>query len=89
MPHQALRNKAFGSAVDLQWSFDGNAYATNDSNGKITVFHNFAEAFAFKPPFEVDEIFGGRLLAAKGTDFICFYDWQVSTQSRVKRWKNR
>ncbi|CAD7940239.1 unnamed protein product [Amoebophrya sp. A120] len=73
---QALRNKAFGACTEFVWSWDGNAYATNDAIGKITVFHDFVEKFSFKPPFQVEEIFGGRLLGIKSSEYICFYDWQ-------------
>eukprot|EP00392_Amoebophrya_sp_AT5.2_P001330 g1332.t1 len=72
---QALRNKAFGACTEFVWSWDGNAYATNDAIGKITVFHDFVEKFSFKPPVQVEEIFGGRLLGIKSADCICFYDW--------------
>lgn len=70
----ALRNKSFGSAVEFVWAHSG-AYATRDSNGKITIFQDFKESFSFKPPFTVDEMFGGRLVGVRGSDFICFYDW--------------
>jgi len=71
---QALRNKSFGSALEFVWAHSG-AYATRDSAGKITVFQDFKENFSFKPPFAVDAIFGGRLIAVVGNDFVCFYDW--------------
>lgn len=71
---QALRNKSFGSAVEFVWGHSG-AYATRDSAGKITVFQDFKENFSFKPPFTADELFGGRLIGVRGSDFICFYDW--------------
>jgi len=71
---QALRNKSFGSATEFVWSHSG-AYATRDSAGKVTVFQDFKENFSFKPPFAVDAIFGGRLIAVVGNDFVCFYDW--------------
>eukprot|EP00443_Scrippsiella_acuminata_P048523 CAMPEP_0115188384 /NCGR_PEP_ID=MMETSP0270-20121206/10982_1 /TAXON_ID=71861 /ORGANISM="Scrippsiella trochoidea, Strain CCMP3099" /LENGTH=952 /DNA_ID=CAMNT_0002601563 /DNA_START=72 /DNA_END=2930 /DNA_ORIENTATION=- len=71
---QALRNKSFGQALEFVWAHSG-AYATRDSAGKITVFQDFKESFSFKPPFSVDELFGGRLIGVRGGDFICFYDW--------------
>eukprot|EP00928_Gymnodinium_smaydae_P092347 TRINITY_DN7619_c0_g5_i2.p1 TRINITY_DN7619_c0_g5~~TRINITY_DN7619_c0_g5_i2.p1 ORF type:complete len:690 (-),score=148.95 TRINITY_DN7619_c0_g5_i2:19-1878(-) len=71
---QALRNKSFGSAVEFAWSDTGN-YATKDSSGKLIVHQDFKESFSFKPPFSVDQIYGGCLLAARGEDFVCFYDW--------------
>mmetsp|Transcript_57105 Transcript_57105/g.104928 ORF Transcript_57105/g.104928 Transcript_57105/m.104928 type:complete len:942 (-) Transcript_57105:86-2911(-) len=71
---QALRNKSFGQAVDFVWAYSG-AYATRDTNGKITIFQDFKESFSFKPPFTVDEMYGGRLCGVRGNDFVCFYDW--------------
>mmetsp|Transcript_28883 Transcript_28883/g.52596 ORF Transcript_28883/g.52596 Transcript_28883/m.52596 type:complete len:898 (-) Transcript_28883:141-2834(-) len=71
---QALRSKSFGSALEFVWSHSG-AYATRDASGKITVFQDFTESFAFSPPFLVDEIFGGHLIGVRSGDFICFYDW--------------
>jgi len=71
---QALRNKSFGSALEFVWGHSG-AYGTRDSAGKVTVFQDFKENFSFKPPFAVDAIFGGRLIAVVGNDFVCFYDW--------------
>lgn len=82
---QALRNKAFGQASEFQWSWDGNAFATNDAIGKISVFKDFKLNFAFKPPFQVEEIFGGRLLGVKGADFICFYDWYETGIKLIRR----
>lgn len=80
---QALRNKSFGQALEFVWAHSG-AYATRDNTGagKITVFQDFKESFSFKPPFVVDEIFGGRLIGVRGGDFVCFYDW---TEYRLVR----
>jgi len=71
---QVLRNKVFGQAVEFVWSWEGH-YAIRDAAGKVSVFSNFKESFSFKPPFTVDEMFGGRLLGIKSQDFICFYAW--------------
>eukprot|EP00971_Amphidinium_carterae_P266164 5279779-Amphidinium_carterae.1 len=71
---QALRNKSFGSALEFVWSNTG-AYATRDASGKISVFQDFKESFSFKPPYGVDEIFGGHLIGVRSGDFVCFYDW--------------
>ena len=71
---QALRNKSFGKAIGFAWSPEGH-YATRDGMGKITVFHNFKEAFSFRPEFSIDEIHSGELLAIRGPDFVVFYDW--------------
>ena len=70
---QALRNKAFGGCSEFIWSWDGNCYATLDATGKITVFHDFHEKFSFKAPFQVEEIFAGRLIG-RGLQFIRGHD---------------
>eukprot|EP00922_Rhytidocystis_sp_ex-Travisia-forbesii_P049827 GHVS01074137.1.p1 GENE.GHVS01074137.1~~GHVS01074137.1.p1 ORF type:complete len:979 (+),score=202.78 GHVS01074137.1:328-3264(+) len=72
---QALRNKTFGRALDFVWSPEGH-YATRDESGKITIFRNFTEHFNFKPPFATEELFGGRLIGLRASEFICFYDWE-------------
>jgi coatomer subunit beta' len=71
---QALRNKSFGQALGFAWSPEGH-YATRDGNGKISIFHNFKEAFSFRTDFAVDDIHSGELLGVRGPDFIVFYDW--------------
>ncbi|EER20354.1 COPI protein, putative [Perkinsus marinus ATCC 50983] len=79
---QALRNKAFGSGCEFVWSASGAAsgtyYATREASGRITIYKDFVEETSFKPPFPVDEIFGGYLLCVKTSDFICFYEWSSS-----------
>merc|ERR1712136_502269 len=71
---QALRNKSYGSALEFVWGHSG-AYATRDTAGKVSVFQDFKESFSFKPPFHIDEMFGGRLIAVRSGEFVCFYDW--------------
>ena len=79
---QALRNKSFGHALGFAWSPEGH-YATRcDGGNKITVFHNYKEAFSFKVDFQVDDICSGELLGVRGPDFVLFYDW---TEYRVVR----
>lgn len=72
---QALRNKVFGQALELVWSWEGH-YAIRDHNGIVKVFQNFKEAFSFKPPFAVEKMYGGRLLGIVATDYIIFYHWE-------------
>ena len=71
---QALRNKSFGQALGFAWSPEGH-YATRDGSNKVTIFHNYKEAFSFKADFQIDEICSGELLAVRGPEFIVFYDW--------------
>ena len=73
---KALRNKAFGSALDFGWSASGTGdYAVRESQSRIKVFKNFKETNEFKPPFPAEAMFGGHLLAVVGSEFVVFYDW--------------
>ncbi|GJD12566.1 Coatomer subunit beta'-1 [Galdieria sulphuraria] len=74
----AWRNKAFGSAESFVWDNGAGLYAILESNGRIRVFNKmFKEVKVMKPSYTVEEIFGGALLGVKGSDFVCFYDWNL------------
>ncbi|PFH35779.1 putative COPI protein [Besnoitia besnoiti] len=75
---QALRNKTFGKCVDFVWSAEGH-YAIREESNRIRIYTNFAETFNFAPPFAVETLWGGALLALKAGDdsFVCFYDWEA------------
>jgi coatomer subunit beta' len=70
-----VRNKSFGSALDFIWSRAG-AYAVRESSSKIKVFDNFEEQKQFRPDFSCEGIFGGELIAARSSSFVCLYDWK-------------
>mmetsp|Transcript_6880 Transcript_6880/g.12347 ORF Transcript_6880/g.12347 Transcript_6880/m.12347 type:complete len:981 (-) Transcript_6880:96-3038(-) len=75
---QALRNKAFGQALDFVWSGSGTGdYAIRESISRVKVFKNFKESKTIKPATASAEgIFGGQLLGVKGSDSaVLFYDW--------------
>jgi len=75
---QALRNKAFGQALDFVWSGTGTGdYAIRESISRLKVFKNFKETRVIKPATSSSEgIFGGHLLGVKGGDSsVLFYDW--------------
>lgn len=75
---QALRNKAFGQAIDFVWSATGTGdYAIRESISKVKFFKNFKESRAIKPATaSADGLFGGHLLGVKGGDSaVLFYDW--------------
>lgn len=75
---QALRNKAFGQAIDFVWSATGTGdYAIRESVNRIKFFKNFKESRAIKPATaSADGLFGGHLLGVKGGDSaVLFYDW--------------
>ncbi|KEP67192.1 UNVERIFIED_CONTAM: COPI protein, putative [Hammondia hammondi] len=75
---QALRNKTFGKCVDFVWSAEGH-YAIREESNRIRVHTSFTETFNFTPPFSVETLWGGALLALKASDesFVCFYDWEA------------
>lgn len=47
----ALRNKAFGPALEFVWALDSSEYAIRESNFSVKLFKNFKEKKAFKPDF--------------------------------------
>jgi len=75
---QALRNKAFGQALDFVWSGSGTGdYAIRESISRIKVFKNFKESQSIRPATSSAEgLFGGHLIGVKGGDSaVLFYDW--------------
>jgi len=79
----ALRNKAFGSALEFCWGLDSSEYATRESNYNVKLFKNFKEKKSFKPDFGCETMFGGNLLGcgSSGTG-LAFYDWESLTLVR-------
>ena len=45
----ALRNKAFGSALEVVWAVDSSEYAVRENTSTVKVFKNFKEKKQFKP----------------------------------------
>jgi coatomer subunit beta' len=74
---QALRNKAFGSALDFVWSAVGSGdYAIRESISRVKTFKNFKEHKQIQLPISSAEgIFGGVCLAVRGPDCVVFFDW--------------
>jgi len=75
---QALRNKAFGQALDFVWSGTGTGdYAIRESISRVKIFSNFKESKTIKPATSSSEgLFGGTLIGIKGGDSsVLFYDW--------------
>lgn len=75
---QALRNKAFGQALDFVWSASGTGdYCIRETSNSIKIFKNFKEAQTIIPATaSADGIFGGHLVGVKGADgAVLFYDW--------------
>jgi len=75
---QALRNKAFGQALDFVWSGSGTGdYAIRETVNLIKVFKNFKESQSIVPATAAAEgLFGGQMIGVKGGDgAVLFYDW--------------
>jgi coatomer subunit beta' len=75
---QALRNKAFGQAMDFVWSGSGTGdYCIRESSNSIKIFKNFKEHQTIVPATaSADGLFGGHLIGVKGGDgSVLFYDW--------------
>ena len=72
----ALRNKAFGSALEFVWSHNASEYAIRESSTTVKIHNNFKEKKSFKPEFGADNIFTGPLLGVRGGDSLAFYDWE-------------
>lgn len=72
-------NACFGNGGDLVWSTineKSNMFAVRDENS-IKIYKNLQEFKVFNTGFNVESIFGGRLIAAKSKEFITFYDWET------------
>jgi coatomer subunit beta' len=76
---QALRNKAFGSALDFVWSSLGTGdFAIRESISRVRTFKNFKDHKQITLPMAIaDGIFGGNCLSVKGSDSIVFFDWET------------
>jgi coatomer subunit beta' len=75
---QALRNKAFGQALDFVWSGSGTGdYCIRESSNSIKIFKNFKEAQSIVPATSSAEgLYGGSLVGVKGGEgAVLFYDW--------------
>ena len=75
---QALRNKAFGQALDFVWSGSGTGdYAIRETVNRVKVFKNFNEAQTIIPATAAAEgLFGGQMIGVKSGDgSVLFYDW--------------
>lgn len=76
----ALRNQAFGSALDFAWASKENDkdYAIRESGTSVKIFRNFKEKSTggLNVGFQADGLSGGTLLGVKGQGGIGFFDWE-------------
>lgn len=75
----ALRNQAFGSALDFAWASKENDkdYAIRESTTSVKMFRNFKEkgSGGLNVGFQAEGLTGGTLLGVKGQGGIGFFDW--------------
>ncbi|KAF2836124.1 COPI vesicle coat beta [Patellaria atrata CBS 101060] len=73
----ALRNHAFGSALDFVWAWKQNDkdHAIRESATSVKIFRNFKERKAVDFGFQAEGLSGGALLGIKGQGGISFFDW--------------
>ena len=79
---QALRNKAFGQALDFVWSGVGTGdYAIRETINRVKIFKNFKEGQTVIPATAAAEgLFGGHMIGVKAGDgAVLFYDWDSGT----------
>ena len=65
----ALRNKAFGSALQFIWNNDyyEGAYAVRESGTTLKIFKNFKEKATLRPDGGCEAIYAGHLLGVKSS----------------------
>ncbi|KAH9947204.1 coatomer beta [Amylocystis lapponica] len=77
----AWRNKAFGNGNSFAWAGDSNTYAVLEGRMKVRVFKNFRErkeaGMKGAGSWSIDGLHGGTLLAARGSGFVLFWDWET------------
>lgn len=81
----AWRNKAFGSGTSFAWASDSNTYAVLEGKSKIRVYRNFKERSGLIKStggWAVEGLHGGPLLAARGSGFVIFWDWETGAVVR-------
>lgn len=77
----ALRNQAFGSALDFAWASKQNDkdYAIRESQYSVKIYRNFKPKSGdgtVNVGFTADGLSGGHLLGVKGQGGIGFFDWE-------------
>jgi coatomer subunit beta' len=76
----AWRNKAFGSALDFVWGSKDNSndYAIRESTTSVRIYRNFKEkGNGLDVGFQAEGLFGGVLLAVRGSSGVGLFDWET------------
>jgi len=71
------RSKSYGQAEELVWGPGAGQYCIREKSGQLKVFKDFKEHKVWKPFFPPQKIFGGNLIAVRGDEFVCLYDWET------------
>lgn len=72
-----LRNKSYGTGSDFVWARGSGDYAVRESSSAVKIFKDFKHVSTLKPNIVAEKIFGGTLLAVRGSDSVVFYDWDT------------
>ncbi|KAF9260701.1 coatomer protein [Marasmius fiardii PR-910] len=76
----AWRNKSFGNGISFAWAPDSNTYAVLENKIKLKIYKNFKERGAAgmkgSGGFNLEAVYGGPLLGARGNGFVMFWDWE-------------
>jgi coatomer subunit beta' len=77
----AWRNKAFGNGISFAWAPDSNTYAVLESKTKLKIYKNFKErtggpVMKGAGSWAIEGLSGGAYLAARGSGFVLFWDWE-------------
>lgn len=80
----ALRNQAFGSALDFCWASKENDkdYAIRESATSVKIFRSFKERSVLNVGYSADGLSGGVLLGVKGQGGIGLFDWETGNLVR-------
>lgn len=78
----ALRNQAFGSALDFAWASKENDkdYAIRESPHSVKIYRNFKPKGgdgSINVEFSAEGLSGGVLLGVKGQGGVGFFDWET------------
>lgn len=85
----AWRNKAFGPGLAFAWASDNNTYAVLETKVKVKMFKNFKEKVFSSSSAgpgslskggigaQMEGVYGGTLLGARGTGWVIFWDWET------------
>lgn len=80
----ALRNQAFGSALDFAWGSKEHDkdYAIRESSLSVKIFRNFKEKATLNVGFQAEGLSGGILLGVKGQGGVGLFDWETGALVR-------